>query len=227
MNDAVEFHDSIAQSFGKRYEQSARFAERVDAWRSVIDSLISKQSAVLDLGCGPGHLTALAAARAQRVIAIDGSAEMLREAARVCQGAGDVEFRQAMLEDIRALGLPPLDAILCSSVMEYVKDPGAVLAQCRDVLKPSGLLVLSVPNGDSWYRVLERISFRLLGRPRYLQYVREVASTRRETQRLEAAGFRVREVRFYGAAPLLSPVFRLFGARRWSDTLVMMVAERR
>jgi 2-polyprenyl-6-hydroxyphenyl methylase/3-demethylubiquinone-9 3-methyltransferase len=227
MNDAVEFHDSIAQSFGKRYGQSARFAERLDAWREAIDAHVSKESVVMDLGCGPGHLTALAAARAKRVIAVDGSAEMIREATRVCQGVGDVEFRQAMLEDVRASALPPLDAILCSSVMEYVKEPGAVLEQCREALKASGVFVVSVPNGNSWYRWLERISFRLLGRPGYLQYVREVASMRREKERLETAGFRIREVRFYGAAPLLSPVFRMFGARRWSDTLIMMVAERR
>jgi hypothetical protein len=86
--------------------------------------------------------------------------------------------------------------------------------------------VVSVPNGESWYRHVEGLSFRLLGRPRYRRFVREVVSSRRERERFAQAGLAVSEVRYFGAAPVLSPLFRLFGARRWSDTLVLLVARR-
>jgi len=38
-----------------------------------------------------------------------------------------------------------MDAVLCVSLLEYVRSPEQVIAECRRVLKPGGLLYLSAP----------------------------------------------------------------------------------
>ena len=226
--NAVEFHDTIAGAFAERYSAGPRFAERLALWSALIDELVHPGSVVVDMGCGPGHLTVLAAARASRVIAIDGSAQMLREAAASCerQGVSNVEFRRSLLEEVRASELAPVDVVLCSSVLEYLRDPAAFLAICRDSLRPGGTLVVSVPNGASVYRFLERASFLLLRRPRYLAHVRRISSPSHEENRLRDAGLEPVRRTWFGAAPLLSPILRFAGAARFSDTLLLLVARR-
>lgn len=226
--NAVEFHDTIAGTFASRYSASPRFAERLALWGGIINELVRPGDIVADMGCGPGHLTVLAAGRATRVIAIDGSTEMLREAAAACerQGVSNVEFRHSLLEEVRASELGPIDLILCSSVLEYIRDPAPFLATCRDSLRPGGTLVVSVPNGASLYRFLERASFHLIGRPRYLAHVRQISSPRREEDRLREARLEPIRQCWFGATPFLSPILRLVGAARFSDTLLLIVARR-
>jgi SAM-dependent methyltransferase len=48
-----------------------------------------------------------------------------------------------------------LDAVVSASVLEYVPDPGAVLAECARVLRPGGALVCTVPDVTHPVRWLE------------------------------------------------------------------------
>jgi SAM-dependent methyltransferase len=48
------------------------------------------------------------------------------------------------------------DAVIASSVFEYLDNVEAVLAECRRVLRPSGHLIFSVPNPAHPSRQLER-----------------------------------------------------------------------
>jgi SAM-dependent methyltransferase len=45
-----------------------------------------------------------------------------------------------------------LDGVLCSSVLEYLADPAACLGEFARVLRPGGMLVVSVPNRHSLIR---------------------------------------------------------------------------
>src|SRR5258708_20227103 len=45
-----------------------------------------------------------------------------------------------------------LDGILCSSVLEYVPDPAACVAEFARTLHPRGMLIISVPNRNSLVR---------------------------------------------------------------------------
>ena len=93
---------------------------------------------VLDLGCGPGHLSAELAAAA-RVVAVDREAAMLT-ATRERAGAG-VRCVQA-----EATALPladgSVDAAAVVQVLEYVPDLARALAELRRVLRPGGRAVL-------------------------------------------------------------------------------------
>ncbi|MGA8639024.1 MAG: methyltransferase domain-containing protein, partial [Candidatus Sulfotelmatobacter sp.] len=54
-----------------------------------------------------------------------------------------------------------LDGILCSSVLEYVPDPAACLTEFARVVRPGGLLVISVANRNSLVRQAQVATHRL------------------------------------------------------------------
>lgn len=93
-----------------------------------------------------------------RVTACDISAEMLRRAAdRDPQGA--VEWLQLSL-NWRALPVEPatFDAVVASSVLEYVDHPASVLGECARVLRPGGIVLCTVPDPTHPVRWLERLA---------------------------------------------------------------------
>ena len=106
---------------------------------------------VLDLGCGDGrHAIALHRHGAADVLGIDLSQSDLvsarqRHAEVECDSGGAL----FALTNASALALPlsdaSLDAVICSEVLEHIADYQRVLHEIRRVLKPDGLLCISVP----------------------------------------------------------------------------------
>lgn len=103
--------------------------------------LLDEAWTVGDLGCGTGQVAEVLAPVVRRVIAVDGSAEMLASARERLRTAGNVEFRQGELE---ALPLPDghLDAALIVLVLHYVPDPARALREAARVLRPGGRLLV-------------------------------------------------------------------------------------
>src|SRR5205814_6604731 len=72
--------------------------------------------------------------------------------------ASDKKYGQQLrFEDIPTIANLPLSdnslhGILCSSVLEYVPSPAACLKEFARVLRPTGLLVVSVANRRSFVR---------------------------------------------------------------------------
>ncbi len=108
---------------------------------------------VLDLGCGTGAVTLLAAGAvgpSGRVDAVDISDEMLLMArARAAdQGLANVTFHNAAAE---ALPLPnhSADAVLASMSLMFVHDRPAAAREIARVLRVGGRLVASFPTGPN------------------------------------------------------------------------------
>jgi 2-polyprenyl-3-methyl-5-hydroxy-6-metoxy-1,4-benzoquinol methylase len=226
--DPVTWHNNIALRFAGRYQHSKLFRERLATWKTALESTLFPQAVVLDLGCGSGVFSIIASTMAERVIAIDGSEKMIdlaREDA-LRNNVTNIQFMIGRLEELPALVTQQVDVIICSSVFEYLPDPNAFLAACAAVLKPSGKILISVPNGRSWYRFLEWVAFKCIGKPRYYRYVKTVESENKMLSRLKLAGFHTGDVRYFGPAPLFSSAFRFFGKARFSDTLTLFIAEK-
>ena len=108
--------------------------------------------AVLELGCGAGATGALAleTKAAMRWVGVELFEPMAAEAAKVLSAvhAGDVE----------ALDLPyapeTFDALVCSEVLEHLRDPEPVLRRLLGLVKPGGRVFASVPNVAHWQIVL-------------------------------------------------------------------------
>jgi SAM-dependent methyltransferase len=94
---------------------------------------------LLDLGCGTGALSR-DLARWARVVGADQSDLALD----LCRARGLTRLVQATVERL-PLGTATVDAVLALDIFEHVADDVQALAEAARVLKPGGLLVLSVP----------------------------------------------------------------------------------
>lgn len=97
---------------------------------------------VLDLGCGTGASTAAirTVLPAADITAVDASAGMLARAAAKSWGDG-VRFLHAPAEHLTEAGLDgPFDAVFAAYLFRNVRDPNAVLAAVRALLRPGGRL---------------------------------------------------------------------------------------
>jgi arsenite methyltransferase len=108
---------------------------------------IESGATVLDLGCGSGIDTILAAHQAGptgRVIALDFLPEMLERTAQAAReaGLGNVETLEAEIEQ---LPLPDasVDVVISNGVVNLSPRKARVLAECARVLRPGGELCVS------------------------------------------------------------------------------------
>jgi ArsR family transcriptional regulator len=103
--------------------------------------LIDPSLTVGDLGCGTGQLTETVAPFVHRVIAVDGSAEMLEAARTRLVDLRNVEIRKGDLETL-PLKDGELDAALLSLVLHYSPDPGRTLAEVARVCRPGATILV-------------------------------------------------------------------------------------
>jgi SAM-dependent methyltransferase len=97
---------------------------------------------VLEAGCGEGYGADLLAQVARQVIALDYDA---LTAAHVAKAYPRVS---AIRGNLAALPLPDaaIDVVANLQVIEHLWDQEGFLAECRRVLRPGGLLLLTTPN---------------------------------------------------------------------------------
>jgi trans-aconitate 2-methyltransferase len=101
---------------------------------------------VVDLGCGPGTLTAALTRRWPRaeVRGIDSSAEMIDAARALPAGAGtNLRFALGDVRNWKPDGT--VDVIVCNAVLQWVPDHLDVVARWAGFLPAGGWLALQVP----------------------------------------------------------------------------------
>jgi ubiquinone/menaquinone biosynthesis C-methylase UbiE len=99
---------------------------------------------LLDLGCGTGASTAalMEVAPEAEIIAVDASAEMLREAQRKTW-PDRVRFVQGDAQDLAAVGVTgPFDGILAAYLLRNLPVPDAAVRAFRDLLRPGAPLAI-------------------------------------------------------------------------------------
>ncbi|MCM0620197.1 trans-aconitate 2-methyltransferase [Nocardioides bruguierae] len=132
---------------------------------------------VVDLGCGPGTLTALLARRwpDAHVLGVDASAAMVQRA-RELEGVEGLEVRHADLRDWAAEPGDPVDVLVTNATLQWVPGHLALLPTLVSRLAPGGLLALQVPgNQDAPSHALLR---RLGAREPYAEHLVGVAFPR-------------------------------------------------
>lgn len=126
------------------YDSSA-----VRAQRTVTRRLLDARSGetLLDLGCGPGHLTTELAEEAGddgRVIALDRQRGMIQAAASRAAETGVAPRGLFVLGEATAVPLATAvcDGVVAIQVLEYVPDVTRALREIRRVLRPGGRAVV-------------------------------------------------------------------------------------
>ena len=104
-------------------------------------ALLPQDWIVGDLGCGTGQVTEILAPFVRKVVAVDGSDEMLQAARKRLCGFPNVVLQQGELD---ALPLPSgqLDAALLVLALHYVPDPGRTLAEAARVVRLGGRILV-------------------------------------------------------------------------------------
>lgn len=116
-------------------------------------SLLDDGMVVGDLGCGTGQMSETLAPHVARVVAVDGSADMLRAARARLQAHANVDVREGALEAL-PMDDAELDAAIVSLVLHHQPEPARVLAEAARVLKPGGrvLVVDMLPHDRTEYQ---------------------------------------------------------------------------
>jgi SAM-dependent methyltransferase len=111
---------------------------------------IQSTDKVVDIGCGNGRLTRLAARRAAHALGIDLSAPMLERAraSTSAEGLSNVSFVQGDAQ-VYAFEDAGLDAVLSRFGVMFFADPVAAFANIGRALRPGGRLAFVCPQAFS------------------------------------------------------------------------------
>ncbi|MFE2296230.1 trifunctional class I SAM-dependent methyltransferase/NUDIX hydrolase/VOC family protein [Streptomyces sp. NPDC059452] len=133
--------DAAADSFDDEPDHGLLDPAVRDAWAGRLESwLPATRSEVLDLGCGTGSLSLLAAGQGHRVTAVDRSPGMAGRARAKLAGTGaEVVVGDAARPPV---GERVFDVVMARHVVWLLPDPAAALAHWFALLKPGGRLVL-------------------------------------------------------------------------------------
>jgi trans-aconitate methyltransferase len=91
---------------------------------------------ILDLGCGTGHLTAKIAEAGARVVGVDRSPEMVRQAKEIYPA---LRFEVMDAREIAFDG--DFDAVFSNATLHWIKEPEQVIARIKRSLRPGGRFV--------------------------------------------------------------------------------------
>lgn len=222
---AVRFHDALAASWEGKYQKES-FGRRTEILAEMLEGIELAGASWLDAGCGTGTLSRWLAQRGCKVLAVDASVEMVHAAQAIAASTGSVEYQVVGSIAELAIGDSTLDGILCSSVLEYVPDPRACLLEFRRVLKPGGVLLVSVPNSRSAVRKLLQTAHwasKVVGRPfmPYLDYSRHEYSASSFATMLKELSFgNLRSVTYGAGLPAV------LSRASWAAPLLMYRAHR-
>jgi ubiquinone/menaquinone biosynthesis C-methylase UbiE len=208
--NGARFHEEFAAGWTAGYARRG-FARRLDLFRSILTRHVRPGDSWVDLGCGSGVLSQELLDLGATVVAVDGSPQMLSHAREQMgsQYAGRVNWIQSDVQSIGALNDGAYDGVLCSSVLEYLDRPEALLKEVARILSPGGVLVISLPPTLSAVRVLQkgiRALMGMIGKDKftYLSVSRLEISPHAIDQLLQEAGFSV--IRSTGFDPVLPKV---------------------
>ncbi|MEU6402434.1 class I SAM-dependent methyltransferase [Streptomyces sp. NPDC046985] len=152
---------------------------RSHTWRTAANSAayllgsLTPQTTILDIGCGPGTLTADLAERVPQghVTGVDQAPGVLEQARATAaeRGLSHVDFAVA---DVHALDFPDdsFDVVHAHQVLQHVGDPVGALREMRRVARPGGLIAVrdadyaamtwypQTPGLDRWLDLYERVA---------------------------------------------------------------------
>ena len=139
MKRSVDYFDTIAKDF-KSWINPFDLSSRLNWFGTQLDKLDLGQKPVLDVGCGLGYFSKLAADRGGKPVALDFAGELLEQ----------IKDERIKCIKADALELPFSDGefpfVISSECIEHTPDPLRALGEMMRVLAPGGTLICSMPN---------------------------------------------------------------------------------
>lgn len=216
-------------------------ADRAHRQADMLANVLNQASGparILDVGCGDGFATEIAAQRncQHHFVGLDWSARSLAQASQ----RGLAVLRAGLDGPSLPISSDSVDVVIMSEVIEHLVDTDAAVEEACRVLRPGGSLLLSTPNLAAWYNralllagvqpVFSEVSLRsVFGRPgSQVAGHLHMFTLRALVEFLGAYGLacvRVTGARYHDVPAVLRPLDRLFC--RWPAAASILLVHAR
>ncbi len=141
--DARSTWDAQAATFDVEPDHGLRDPDVKAAWRQLLAQwLPSNPCRVLDVGCGTGSMSLLAAELGHHVSGVDCSPEMIKLAQTKAAEQG-LSIAFTLMDAAKPTVAPGIfDVVMCRHVLWALPDPPAVLKRWQTLLTSSGRMIL-------------------------------------------------------------------------------------
>lgn len=150
-------YDPIAEAF-------LVHAGRIDSWNNLYERPNTlarlpelKGKNVLDLGCSTGFYTEYALENGATVTAVDASQKLIDRLATRVKSPKVMRHCKDIGQPMPFLKTNTFDVIICSLVLDYIKNWQPVMAELYRVLKNGGRVVISTGHPFAQYLYMQRI----------------------------------------------------------------------
>jgi len=139
------FHPAIvgSESFYEALQQQSWYYLKEKAEYEFALGFISQRDNVLEIGCGRGEFAKKIAAKSYLGLELSSKAQKMAAADGIRVLIQPVETHRLQCQQ-------RYDVVCAFQVLEHVANPTAFIEACTCCLKSGGLLILSVPNLDSY-----------------------------------------------------------------------------
>lgn len=138
-HDIREYHSEQVTGYSLFYKEKLKYT--MDA----VERYCQPGAQVLDLGCSQANASLVLAEKGYRAVPADLRTEPL--------GYAKLKYERGLFYptvcNVEQLPFKPVfDAVIAGEIVEHMAYPENLFAQCRDVLKTKGILILTTPNGS-------------------------------------------------------------------------------
>lgn len=143
--DLVEWNNRMYHKHPTPYRGLAGFIESSRVKTVLKFAHIKPNDAVLEIGCEAGNLL-IHCPEARRIVGVDISSAALQEACRLFDAnKRTAEFFQLDAQMPLPFSKGEFDVIICSEVLEHVRDPINVLRNIYNISSPDVRIIISIP----------------------------------------------------------------------------------
>ena len=213
--------DEKSTKWDENYAPDGRMSARIGRFVEQLRKHVPPPAPVLDFGCGTGQIARALAKLGWEVTGCDISKGMLEHASKD-------DVRWVELDAASAPALPFADAafeaVIASSVLEYVSDPAASLLELARLIRPGGWILFTVP--DLRHPLIWREELIRFG----IRFAPLWSILRRSRWRVPAASLRVsinRHSLRWWQGLLVQSGFKPMPFRRRESPLALLAAQRR
>jgi SAM-dependent methyltransferase len=140
----------FAYNYGDYYAQDKYSRMRFDISRELLTPYLKDGVSILDIGCYDAAMF-LELKKAKKNIdytGIDNDPMALKIAQQRGANIGSVNF------EVSELPFPPesFDIVIVAELLEHLRDPAKLLQKAKEMLKPGGVILISLPNECNLYQ---------------------------------------------------------------------------
>jgi len=155
----VDHFEKSAGTYARAYEGQTIASYAFNIRRSIVAEFLPKHCGqTLDIGCGPGVMVDLLETRVEKYLGVDPADSMIQECVRQYSKHPKLSFQVGRIERINEAD-NRFDTSICMGVLEYLADDRTALKELIRVTKPSGTIIITLPNRKSPYRIWRRLIY--------------------------------------------------------------------